>query len=35
MIDRDGFFRHVRANPFGGAMKQGQVDGCNAILDAQ
>ena len=34
MIDRDRFFGHVRANPFGGAMKQGQVDGCNAILDA-
>jgi putative chitinase len=34
MIDRDQFFEHARVNPFGGAMKQGQVDGCNAILDA-
>jgi hypothetical protein len=34
MIDRDSFFAHVRANPFGGTMRQGQVDGCNAILDA-
>ena len=34
MIDRDSFFTHARANPFGGAMKQDQVDGCNAILDA-
>jgi putative chitinase len=34
MIDRDRFFGRVRANPFGGAMHQGQVDGCNAILEA-
>lgn len=34
MIDRDSFFGHVRARPFGGAMRQSQVDGCNAILDA-
>ena len=34
MIDRDRFFTAVRANPFGGSMRQGQVDGCNAILDA-
>jgi len=34
MIDRDRFFVKARANPFGGTMKQGQVDGCNAILDA-
>ena len=34
MIDRDRFFAHVRRAPFGGAMHQGQVDGCNAILDA-
>ncbi len=34
MIDRDRFFGRVRVNPFGGTMKQGQVDGCNAILDA-
>ena len=35
MIDRDSFFGQVRAHPFGGAMRQGQVDGCNAIFDAQ
>lgn len=34
MIDRDKFFGHVRASPFGGTLTQGQVDGCNAILDA-
>lgn len=34
MIDRDQFFGHARVNPFAGAMKQGQVDGCNAILDS-
>lgn len=33
-IDRDRFFACVRANPFGGSMTQGQVDGCNTILDA-
>lgn len=32
MIDRDKFFSAVRANPFGGTMTQGQVDGCNVIL---
>ena len=34
MIDRDKFFGRVRVMPFGGALHQGQVDGCNAILDA-
>lgn len=34
MIDRDKFFGRVRVNPFGNALHQGQVDGCNAILDA-
>lgn len=34
MIDRDVFFGRVRVKPFGGTMTQGQVDGCNAILDA-
>ena len=34
MIDRDTFFARVREAPFGGVMHQGQVDGCNAILDA-
>lgn len=34
MIDRDRFFARIRANPFGGVMHQGQVDGLNAILDA-
>jgi putative chitinase len=34
MIDRQKFFAGVRANPFGGWMKQGQVDGCNAILES-
>lgn len=33
MIDRATFFGRVRTNPFGGSMTQGQVDGCNAILD--
>lgn len=33
MINRKYFFDKVRANPFGGSMAQGQVDGCNAILD--
>lgn len=32
-IDRDKFFGRVRLNPFGGILQQGQVDGCNAILD--
>jgi putative chitinase len=34
MIDRDRFFGRIRVNPFGGTLKQGQVDGCNAILEA-
>lgn len=34
MIDRNRFFVRARANPFGGVMHQGQVDGLNAILDA-
>lgn len=34
MINRKYFFDKVRANPFGGTLTQGQVDGCNAILDA-
>lgn len=34
MIDRARFFTHIRGDPFDGAMSQGQVDGCNAILDA-
>jgi len=34
MIDRDRFFGRARVNPFGGTLTQGQVDGCNAILDA-
>jgi putative chitinase len=33
MIDRDRFFARVRETAFGGLMHQGQVDGCNAILD--
>jgi putative chitinase len=34
VIDRDVFFGRVRVAPFGGTLTQGQVDGCNAILDA-
>jgi hypothetical protein len=34
VINRDTFFGRVRVNPFGGSLTQGQVDGCNAILDA-
>lgn len=34
MIDRRHFFDCVRANPFGGRLTQGQVDGCNVLLDA-
>lgn len=34
MIDRGRFFTAVRSGPFGGSMTQGQVDGCNAILDS-
>jgi putative chitinase len=33
MIDRGKFFALVRLHPFNGAMTQGQVNGCNAILD--
>lgn len=33
MIDRKHFFEHVRARLFAGILTQGQVDGCNAILD--
>lgn len=33
MIDRDTFFARARVHPFGGTMSQGQVDGCNAILE--
>ena len=33
MIDRDNFFARIRIAPFGGAMTQSQVEGCNAILD--
>lgn len=33
MIDRKMFFDKARANPFGGTLTQGQVDGINAILD--
>lgn len=33
MIDREVFFNKIRINPFGGTLTQGQVDGCNAILD--
>lgn len=32
-IDRKRFFVKARANPFNGMLTQGQVDGCNAILD--
>jgi putative chitinase len=34
MIDRDRFFGRVRVRPFGGVLRQGQVEGCNAILAA-
>lgn len=34
MINRDKFFSLARMNPFDGAMKQSQVDGCTFILDA-
>jgi putative chitinase len=34
MIDRRKFFDGVRANPFGGSMRQGQVDGCNTLIAA-
>lgn len=32
-MDRRVFFESVRAQPFGGRLSQGQVDGLNAILD--
>ncbi|WP_420028790.1 hypothetical protein [Metarhizobium album] len=32
-IDRRFFFDHIRAAPFGGMLKQPQVDGMSAILD--
>ena len=34
MIDRDIFYSHIRADPFGGRLSQQQVDGCSSILDA-
>lgn len=34
MIDRVAFFSAVRPDPFGGRLRQGQVDGLTAILDA-
>lgn len=34
MINRDTFFGRARVAPFGGTLTQGQVDGCNFILDA-
>jgi predicted chitinase len=33
MTDRTAFFERVRTSVFGGRLNQGQVDGCNAILD--
>jgi hypothetical protein len=33
-VDRDRFFGRIRVNPFGGTLKQSQVDGCNVLLDA-
>lgn len=33
MIDRNRFFTTIRPTAFGNKMTQGQVDGCNAILD--
>lgn len=33
-LDRSAFFTAVRAQPFGGSLKQGQVTGMAAILDA-
>lgn len=33
MIDRKTFFDAVRVSPFGGALKQEQVEGLNALLD--
>lgn len=34
MIDRSTFFAGIRHVPFPGKLSQGQVDGCNAIIDA-
>lgn len=34
MIDRAKFFSLARLHPFNGTMTQGQVDGCNFILDS-
>lgn len=34
MLNRTTFFTYVRNAPFGGRLKQSQVDGMNAILDA-
>ncbi|MGG3811005.1 hypothetical protein ABEV34_05050 [Methylorubrum rhodesianum] len=33
-LDRSAFFNAARAQPFGGSLKQGQVTGMSAILDA-
>lgn len=33
MLNRPAFFAAVRSSPFGGKLKQGQVDGLNVILD--
>lgn len=33
MISRETFYARVRVHPFGGSLKQSQVDGVNAILD--
>jgi hypothetical protein len=33
VIDRKSFYEHARARLFAGILTQGQVDGCNAILD--
>lgn len=33
-INKTTFFAYARRSPFGGRLSQGQVDGCNAILDA-
>ncbi|HEV7344254.1 MAG TPA: hypothetical protein VGN60_01290 [Devosia sp.] len=34
LLKPEAFFAHVRKHLFGGSLKQGQVDGINAILDA-
>lgn len=33
-MDRSAFFAAARSKPFGAALSQSQVDGCNALLDA-